>query len=324
MPCSVGAVGQERVKRLRLLVATNNAGKLREFRQLLRDLPVHPVSPAEIGLILEVDETGSTFADNARLKAAAFATASGLPTLADDSGLEVDALGGEPGVFSARYGGSGLTEEARYRLVLDRLAGVPWESRGARFRCVIALAADPRAGSSLPPLSFAAGRCEGFVARTPRGEHGFGYDPIFYMPEYGLTMAELTAEQKNRSSHRARAMQAARTILAPGLRTELPAVLSEVQFRPLQPGDCASLARCCGLAVADLERALVDAESGAPPALVAVFAGEAVAFGEISLLKGDSTAIKCLIVSPATIPGVDQALRRVLREMARDRGAVPS
>jgi XTP/dITP diphosphohydrolase len=309
------------VERLKLLVATNNAGKLREFRQLLQDLPLHPVSPAEIGLVLDVDETGLTFADNARLKAEAFAAASGLPTLADDSGLEVGALGGEPGVFSARYGGPGLTEEARYRLVLDRLAGVPWERRGARFRCVIALAAGDPAGGSLPPLSFADGRCEGFIARAPRGEHGFGYDPVFYLPEYGLTMAELAAEQKNRSSHRARAMQAARTILAPGRRPDLPAVLSEVQFRPLQLGDFASLARRCGLAIADLERALAAAESGAPPALVAALAGEAVAFGEVVLLTADSAAIKRVTVSPATIPGIDLALRRVLTEMARDRGA---
>jgi XTP/dITP diphosphohydrolase len=156
---------------------------------------------------IEVDETGGSFAENARLKAVAYARASGLPTLADDSGLEVDALGGEPGIHSARYAGSGASDEKRYRLLLEKLQGVPWEKRTARFRCVIAVVTPEG------QIHTAEGACEGIIAFVPKGEHGFGYDPVFYFPEYGMTMAELPLEIKNQVSHRARAMQGAREIL---------------------------------------------------------------------------------------------------------------
>jgi XTP/dITP diphosphohydrolase len=192
---------------IRLLVATNNPGKVREYEALLRGLPLTLTYPAQESIDIEVEETGSTFAENARLKATAYARASGLLTLADDSGLEVDALGGEPGTRSARYAGQGASDEDRYRLLLSKLEGVPWDRRTARFRCVIALAR-PQG-----EVRTAEGTCEGGIAFEPRGEHGFGYDPVFYMAEHGQTMAELEPEIKNRISHRARAVEGVRRIL---------------------------------------------------------------------------------------------------------------
>jgi len=184
---------------MKLLIATHNPGKVREYEKLLAGLPLELTYPAQEGLDIEVAETGGSFAENARLKAAAYARASGLLTLADDSGLEVDALGGEPGIRSARYAGSGASDEDRYRLLLEKLQGVPWDKRTARFRCVIAVATP--AGQ----VYTAEGTCEGIIAFEPQGEHGFGYDPVFYLPEHGMTMAELPPETKNRISHRARA-----------------------------------------------------------------------------------------------------------------------
>jgi len=192
---------------IKLLVATNNPGKVREYEALLTGLPLTLTYLAKEGVDIEVEETGSTFAENARLKAAAYARASGLLTLADDSGLEVDALGGEPGTRSARYAGQGASDEDRYRLLLNKLEGLPWERRTARFRCVIAIATPQGEART------AEGTCEGGIAFDPRGEHGFGYDPVFYMPEHGQTMAELEPEVKNRISHRARAAEGARRIL---------------------------------------------------------------------------------------------------------------
>ena len=189
---------------MKLLIATHNPGKVREYQELLAGLPLELTCPAQEGLDIEVAETGESFAENARLKAAAYARASGLVTLADDSGLEVDALGGEPGIHSARYAGTGASDEDRYQLLLAKLQEVPWEERTARFRCVIAVAT--------PDGQFhtAEGTCEGIIAFEPKGEHGFGYDPVFYFEEYGKTMAELPPETKNKISHRARAAQGAR------------------------------------------------------------------------------------------------------------------
>lgn len=193
---------------MKLLVATHNPGKVREYRRLLEGLPLELTWPGELGLDLRVDETGETFEENARLKALAYARASGLWTLADDSGLEVDALGGAPGVRSARYAGPEATDEDRYRLLLRRMASVPDDQRQARFRCVIAVA------SPGGEVWTAEGTVEGVIAREPRGSHGFGYDPVFYMPALGCTMAQLPEEEKNRISHRARAAQAIRPVLA--------------------------------------------------------------------------------------------------------------
>lgn len=195
---------------IKLLIATHNPGKVKEYNELLAGLPLELTYPAQEGLDIEVAETGESFAENARLKATAYASASGLLTLADDSGLEVDALGGEPGIRSARYAGTGASDEERYQLLLEKLQGVPWEERTARFRCVIAVATP--AGQ----IHTAEGTCEGIIAFAPKGKHGFGYDPVFYFSEYGMTLAELPPETKNRISHRARAVQKAREILEVG------------------------------------------------------------------------------------------------------------
>jgi len=193
---------------MKLLIATNNSGKLEEYRHLLRDLSLEVTALAEEGIGFEPEETGATFEENAVLKARAFAQRSGLITLADDSGLEIDALDGAPGVHSARYGGTRRGEDVRrYRLVLRQLEGVPWPERTARFRCVVAVATpDGR-------VETAEGVVEGVIAFEPQGEYGFGYDPIFFIPEFGCTMAQLPPETKNRISHRARAVRAARPIL---------------------------------------------------------------------------------------------------------------
>jgi len=192
----------------RIVIATHNVGKLREYRELLGDLPVALVSLADLGLTESPEETGSSFEENAQLKALAYARAAGLLTLADDSGLEVDALGGAPGIHSARYGGSAApNDEARYRLLLSHLAHVPAPARTARFRCVLALA------TPQGEIYMAEGRCEGRIGYEPVGEHGFGYDPVFIITGRDVTMAQLPPEEKNCISHRARALQAIRPAL---------------------------------------------------------------------------------------------------------------
>ena len=190
-----------------LLLATNNGGKLKELRSLFQGLPYTPVSPAEIGLCLEVEEKGKTYEANARLKALTFARASGLLTLADDSGLEVDALGGAPGVLSSRYAGQHVSDRQRVTYLLAKLKDIPWEKRAARFRCVMAVAKPQGA------VRLCSGGCRGIITFEPRGSTGFGYDPIFYFPKLGQTMAELPIEIKNQISHRARAAKRARLIL---------------------------------------------------------------------------------------------------------------
>jgi XTP/dITP diphosphohydrolase len=191
----------------RLLVATNNRGKLAEYRELLAGLPVELTYLPNVGVDFVVEETGATFEENAVLKARAYATASGLLTLADDSGLEVGVLDGEPGIRSARYAGPDTNDVANYRLLLQRLAGVPWERRGACFRCVIAISTPDGT------VRTTEGECPGIIGFEPRGSHGFGYDPVFYLPEFHLTMAELPVEVKNQISHRARATMKAREVL---------------------------------------------------------------------------------------------------------------
>jgi XTP/dITP diphosphohydrolase len=194
---------------MKLLVATNNPGKVREFEELLGGLSLEITFPQQEGLVLEVVESGQTFEENARIKAEAHARAAGLLTLADDSGLEVDALDGVPGVRSARYAGPGASDTDRYRRLLEALADVPAGQRSARFRCVVALAQPDGTTYTV------GGTCEGEIGFVPRGEHGFGYDPIFVVAGYGgRTMAELPPDLKNQISHRARAVLAARPILA--------------------------------------------------------------------------------------------------------------
>src|SRR5581483_3817874 len=158
---------------MKLLIATNNPGKVREYRELLGDLGLELVQLQDVGITDDVEETGTTFAENARLKAVTYARQSGLLVLADDSGLEVDALDGEPGVYSKRYAGAGKTDAERNQYLLDKLRGVPAAQRTARFRCAIVIA-DPQ-GSTWTT----EGTCEGSIAFEPRGTNGFGYDPIF-------------------------------------------------------------------------------------------------------------------------------------------------
>jgi len=164
-------------------------------------------TPAEEGINLDVEETGTTFEQNAVLKAKAFAKASNLIALADDSGLEVDALDGAPGVLSARYAGPDATDTERNRYLLSRLADIPWEKRQARFRCVIAIAF-PNG-----EMVMCKGECPGIIAFEPKGENGFGYDPIFYLPESDKTMAELDMVRKNEISHRGKAARQAQFYL---------------------------------------------------------------------------------------------------------------
>jgi XTP/dITP diphosphohydrolase len=197
-----------------LCIATTNRGKQREFAELLADWPGEIAYPQDIDLDLKVEETGNSFPDIAAQKALAYARASDLPTLADDSGLEVDALGGAPGIYTARYAGPGASDQDRYRKLLAALGDLSFEQRSARFRCAVALAHPD--GS----VNVVEGTCEGIIAFEPQGEQGFGYDPVFYLPDLGCTMAQLPSETKNRLSHRARAIQAAMPLLNALLQEE--------------------------------------------------------------------------------------------------------
>jgi len=193
-----------------LLLATSNQHKLREMRALLGDIPFTLVSPRDLGLELEVDEPFDTYRENALQKSRAYAEASGLIALADDSGLEIDAMNGEPGVFSARFGAPNMPYPERFALIEQRLVGVSQSERMARFRCVMTLV-DP----ALPPERTIAvmGSIEGVIVPQAQGINGFGYDPIFFLPERGLTMAELPATEKDAISHRGQAARAMADIL---------------------------------------------------------------------------------------------------------------
>jgi XTP/dITP diphosphohydrolase len=190
----------------KLLIATNNRGKLAEYLELLKDLPFELTWPEKEGLKLKVEEKTGSYRENAIAKAVTWAKATGLITLADDSGLEVDALGGAPGPVSARYGGL-ETDRERYELLLKKIEGIPWPQRTARFRCVIAIAYPDGEVHTFE------GVMEGLITLEPKGEHGFGYDPVFFLPELGKTVAQLTLEEKNRLSHRAQAARKARDFL---------------------------------------------------------------------------------------------------------------
>jgi len=191
----------------KLLLATNNQGKVHEYRSLLNNSAYELVTLAEEGITTVVDEVGESLEENARLKATALATESQLLALADDSGLEVDALGGEPGRLSARYAGEGASDNDRVSYLLSRLKDVPWPERSARFRCVIAIATPDG------ELEFCSGECQGIIAFEPRGKHGFGYDPVFFLPQLDKTMAELPLEMKNQVSHRGQAARKASQVL---------------------------------------------------------------------------------------------------------------
>lgn len=189
---------------VRLLLATNNPGKVAELRRLLGGIGYEIVTPGELGIPFTVEETAESYRENAVAKARAAARAGGCLALADDSGLEVDALGGRPGVHSARYGGDGLDDRARVELLLRELEGVPDALRTARFRAVVVIA-----GPADEVLQVFEGVAEGSIAREPRGTGGFGYDPVFLVRGLGKTMAELTPEEKDAVSHRGQAVRAA-------------------------------------------------------------------------------------------------------------------
>jgi XTP/dITP diphosphohydrolase len=195
-----------------LVMASRNPGKIRELRQILADLDLRLVGLDDFPELPEIPETGATFADNAAAKAREVARLTQLPALADDSGLEVTALGGRPGVFSARYAQDRTapvapTDADNWGKLLEEMRDLPWEARQARFVCAIVLA--------LPDgrLFEARGECAGRIASAPQGTQGFGYDPVFWVEEFGATMAQLGPEVKNRISHRARALTALRDIL---------------------------------------------------------------------------------------------------------------
>jgi len=191
-----------------LLIATHNTNKFKELKSLLQFTGFSLVSLKELGITEEVEEVGTTFEQNASLKAEGYLRLSGMPTLADDSGLEVEALNGEPGVYSARYGGSKApSDQDRVQLLLRNLEQSGDKNRKAQFRCVIALAFPE------DTIELYNGMCKGEIAELPRGENGFGYDPIFFIPQLNKTLAELTGEQKNAISHRSVAIHEAASAL---------------------------------------------------------------------------------------------------------------
>jgi len=192
---------------MKLVLATKNKGKLAEMQELLADLPFELVSLADYPQLPEIEETGESFAENAAIKAETVVRATGELVLADDSGLEVDALGGRPGVYSARFAGSGRVDKANNQKLLSELAGVAKKERTARFRTVVAIAAPAR------KTVFAAGSVEGLIAEEEEGAGGFGYDPLFYLPAADKTFAQMTPQEKNEISHRAEALAKAKEIL---------------------------------------------------------------------------------------------------------------
>ncbi|HKZ32098.1 MAG TPA: RdgB/HAM1 family non-canonical purine NTP pyrophosphatase [Vicinamibacteria bacterium] len=190
-----------------LLLASQNPGKLEEMRLLAQGLPFRVLGPAEIGLVEAPEETGASFLENARIKALAYARRSGRLTVADDSGLSVDALGGAPGLFSSRFGGDGASDLARNRLLLEKLRGVPLAERGARFTSAVVVAR----GDAV--LFEAEESVSGFIADAMRGTNGFGYDPLFFYPPYDRTFGEVPRAEKDKVSHRGKAFARLRGFL---------------------------------------------------------------------------------------------------------------
>jgi XTP/dITP diphosphohydrolase len=190
-----------------LLLGSSNPGKLREMGQLLAGMSYRVLGPADVGLTRTPEETGSTFLENAILKARHYAENSGLLAVADDSGLSVEALGGGPGLYSSRFGGEGASDDDRNRLLLERLRGVPRERRGARFTSAVAAAR----GEEI--LFQAEEHVDGFIAEAPRGPNGFGYDPVFFYPPFGKTFGEVRGPEKDRVSHRGKSFARLREFL---------------------------------------------------------------------------------------------------------------
>lgn len=191
-----------------LLLASQNPGKLNEMRLLVEGLPFRVVGPRDLGILEGPDETGETFLENATIKALAYARLSGRLTVADDSGLSVDALGGAPGLYSSRFGGEGASDRERNRLLLEKLRGRPRPERGARFTSAVVVA------RGAETLFQAQESVHGFIAEEMRGENGFGYDPLFFYPPFGRTFGEVGREEKDRVSHRGKAFARLREFLA--------------------------------------------------------------------------------------------------------------
>jgi len=199
-----------------VVIATRNAGKLREIKEILAPLNLKILSLKDFSGISEITEDGSSFAQNAAKKAREVARQTGRLAIADDSGLAVDALRGRPGIFSSRYAGEKSTDEEKYQKLLEEMRGIPEQKRHAAFICAIAIA------TPQGRVELLEGKCGGQIALAPRGEHGFGYDPVFFLPELGKTMAELDPEVKNRVSHRARALEKLKAVLPPLLSSLTP------------------------------------------------------------------------------------------------------
>ncbi|HEX6923178.1 MAG TPA: XTP/dITP diphosphatase [Bacillales bacterium] len=185
----------------KVMIATRNAGKVKEFEALFQPFNIEVRSLLDLEEVIDVEETGTTFAENALLKAETISEQFGEVVISDDSGIVIDALDGRPGVYSARYAGEQKDDQANIDKVLQELDGVPWDRRTARFVCVLAAAVPGQKSETF------TGKCEGLITRERFGEHGFGYDPIFYLPERKQTMAQLTEQEKNQISHRARALK---------------------------------------------------------------------------------------------------------------------
>ena len=187
---------------MKTVLASKNAHKLQEISKIVNKFGLELVLQSDLGIDIDVEETGTTFEENSMLKAQAVMEATGMIAIADDSGLVVDALNGEPGIYSARYGGEQCKNDVeRYEYLLKQMEHIPDGERGAKFVCVITLVLPDRTAI------VAHGECCGEILRAPCGEHGFGYDPVFYVPEEGKTMAEMPEERKNEISHRARALE---------------------------------------------------------------------------------------------------------------------
>lgn len=200
---------------MQLVLATNNRDKVKEIKHLLEELPVTILTADDFLEFPDPEETGSTLVENAVLKARAISEFCELPALADDSGLEVDALNGAPGVYSSRYAGENVTYKDNYTKLLLEMAGVPQEKRTARFRCVIAIVWED--GS----VETVEGVAEGYITTTVEGDRGFGYDPVFFYPPLGKRFSEMTLDEKNQVSHRGKALQAARDLLIARLNRAL-------------------------------------------------------------------------------------------------------
>lgn len=197
-----------------LVIASRNKGKVSEIRALLRGLPITVRSIDDYSGIPEIKETGQTFEENAAIKAQSIFKTTKTAVLADDSGLEIDALGGKPGIYSNRFGGEGLSDVEKCRLILSLMENIPEDKRSARFRTAVCII--DRNGNSY----FTEGVCEGVITHEPVGDNGFGYDPIFHLPDIGKTMAQLSQEEKNAISHRGRALRDAVEVLKGILEAE--------------------------------------------------------------------------------------------------------